>query len=152
MKKTYLKFISLLLTAVMITCAIPMTATASDVDEMTPITEDTTPTIDEQTYVDTLDYDNPDIPRPVTEIDSRREENVKHFLLPDGTMEAVVYAHAVHRKNSSGEWKDIDNTLSGDNGKTPDLYVTDDLRVAFAKTFRREDSSSPSTKTDTAFR
>ena len=133
MKRRNLKIISLLLTAVMIVCAIPMTASATDV--ITPIVEDTTQVPDEQMYTGTLDYDNPDIPRPVTEMEARREENVKHFLLPDGTMEAVVYSNAVHRKNASGEWEDIDNTLSGNNAKVPDLYVTDDLRVAFAKTF-----------------
>ena len=29
----------------------------------------------------------------------KREQNVKHFLLPDGSYEAVVYTDAVHRKD-----------------------------------------------------
>ena len=133
MKRNQLRLTSLLLTIVMIICAFPVTAMATD--DKSPIVSDTAQAPDDQIYTDTLDYDNPDIPRPVTEMEARREENVKHFLLPDGTMEAVVYSNAVHRKNASGEWEDIDNTLSGNNAKVPDLYVTDDLRVAFAKTF-----------------
>lgn len=35
----------------------------------------------------------------IVEIEEKRERNVKHFLLPDGSYEAVVYTDAVHRKD-----------------------------------------------------
>ena len=43
---------------------------------------------------------------------SRREENVKHFRLEDGTYMAAQYDTAVHTLDENGEWQDIDNTLS----------------------------------------
>ncbi|NHM33615.1 hypothetical protein [Neobacillus terrae] len=42
---------------------------------------------------------------------SKREENIKHFLLKDHTYEADVYPFPVHYK-TDGQWKDIDNSLS----------------------------------------
>ncbi len=55
------------------------------------------------------------------ELHERREENVKHFRLSDGSFLAVDYGTAVHYEDN-GVWKDIDNrlekqggTASGDN-------------------------------------
>lgn len=63
------------------------------------------------------------------EIVSLRDENVKHFQLSDGTYQAVVYGEPVHRLNSSGEWEEIDNSLTEAGG----AIVTGDSRVKFAK-------------------
>lgn len=63
------------------------------------------------------------------EITSLRGENVKHFHLPDGTYQAVVYGEPVHRLNADGEWEEIDNTLTEANG----VIATGDSRVKFAK-------------------
>ena len=63
------------------------------------------------------------------EVERLRGENVKHFYLPDGTYEAVVYDDAVHRLNSDGKWEEIDNTLSEINGS----ISTSNARVKFAK-------------------
>lgn len=68
----------------------------------------------------------------VHEIEARREENVKHFQLPDGSVEAVVYNRPVHRKDASGVWQNIDNRLSSVNLQA---YATDDLRTVFSKHF-----------------
>ena len=46
----------------------------------------------------------------VGEDESRREENVKHFILSDGSRRAVLYSEPVHYEEN-GKWKDIDNTL-----------------------------------------
>lgn len=40
-----------------------------------------------------------------------REQNVKHFLLTDGSCTAVVYDEPVHRQKE-GEWVEIDNSLT----------------------------------------
>ena len=48
----------------------------------------------------------------IEEKESLRDENIKHYLLSDGTTKAVVYPTPVHYLNDSGEWADIDNTLS----------------------------------------
>lgn len=42
---------------------------------------------------------------------SKREENIKHFILKDHTYEADVYPYPVHY-NVNGQWKDIDNSLN----------------------------------------
>ena len=48
----------------------------------------------------------------ITEDIERREESIKHFLMPDGSYSAISYSGAVHRINEKGEWIDIDNSLS----------------------------------------
>lgn len=68
----------------------------------------------------------------ITEIVSLREENVKHFQLPNGTVEAVVYGEPVHRKDADGIWQDIDNNLAM-RGNSTTIYETTDMRTAFAK-------------------
>ncbi|MFF2878151.1 DNRLRE domain-containing protein [Gottfriedia sp. NPDC057991] len=47
----------------------------------------------------------------VGEDTSKREENIKHFILKDHTYEADVYPYPVHYK-VNGKWEDIDNTLA----------------------------------------
>lgn len=63
------------------------------------------------------------------EVEELREENIKHFHLPDGTYQAVIYGNPVHRMDSDGNWVDIDNTLKDDG---TDL-TTSDARIKFAK-------------------
>ena len=65
-----------------------------------------------------------------------REENVKHFRLPDGSYEAVVYPQAVHRKDKNGEWQNINNNLSLQNYGEVQKYITSDSRVKFSNSFR----------------
>ena len=56
-----------------------------------------------------------DVVKPIIDItgedNSRREGNIKHFLLEDKSYEAVVYADPVHYKEN-GKWLDIDNTIT----------------------------------------
>lgn len=68
----------------------------------------------------------------LSELTDRREENVKHFLLSDGTVKAVAYSEPIHFKDADGNWQEIDNTLTlaGDSAA---LYETADQRVSFAK-------------------
>lgn len=47
----------------------------------------------------------------VAEIDSKRQANVKQFMLDDGSFMAVEYPSAVHYMKA-GEWTDIDNSLT----------------------------------------
>lgn len=45
------------------------------------------------------------------EVVEKREENVKHFLMSDGTYQAVMYKGPVHY-SKNGKWQDIDNSLT----------------------------------------
>lgn len=47
----------------------------------------------------------------VEEVKAKKEANVKHFRMSDGTFTDASYDAPVHY-NEDGEWKDIDNTLS----------------------------------------
>lgn len=46
----------------------------------------------------------------ISELNEKRERNIKHFLKDDMTYEAVEYALPVHYEEG-GQWKDIDNSL-----------------------------------------
>lgn len=48
----------------------------------------------------------------VGEIEELRTENTKHYRHKDGTYTAAVYSEPIHYMDSSGSWKDIDNTLT----------------------------------------
>ena len=56
---------------------------------------------------DSQEHTEDEVIGEIVEITSLREENVKHFRLADGTYEAVVYTHPVHRKDENGVWQDI---------------------------------------------
>ena len=64
---------------------------------------------------------------PVGEESSKREANIKHFRMTDGSNMAVVYAAAVHFEEN-GDWVEIDNSLElrneAENGLLPEqVYV-----------------------------
>ncbi len=48
----------------------------------------------------------------LNEVVELRDENTKHFENPDGSYTAIMYNNAVHRKDSNGNWQDIDNRMS----------------------------------------
>ncbi len=66
----------------------------------------------------------------VVEIESLREENVKHYLMDDGTYRAVAYASPVHRKDAAGKWQDIDNRLLAAPAGSRSAYTTADGRFS----------------------
>ena len=102
-----LRILSFVLTIVMIILALPLSSIALDGEISAADDADTVEVayeiIEEENRFQTGDR--------IVEIVERREENVKHFRLPDGSYEAVAYAKPVHRKNADGVWQDIDNAL-----------------------------------------
>ena len=61
----------------------------------------------------------------VGEVESLRQENVKHFRLSDGSYLAVSYGLPVHYLDEDKSWQDIDNTLTLTNsGKGAMAYRT----------------------------
>lgn len=85
---------------------------------------------------DSQEYTDDELIGEVVEIVSLREENVKHFRLADGTYEAVIYTHPVHRKDNNDVWQDIDNNLSLVNDGGSQKYRTTDSRVKFTDSFK----------------
>ena len=76
----------------------------------------------------------------VTEITSLRSENVKHFQMPDGTMQAIVFANSIHEKDSNGIWQPIDSSLHLQNNSGIMMYTTNDEKTSFASSLT---SNSP---------
>lgn len=77
----------------------------------------------------------------VVEEKALREENVKHFKMPDGSYTAVVYSNPVHRKDSYGAWQDIDNRMNESTVKNKQAYITSDGRTVFSKKINSKDST-----------
>lgn len=98
--KTILKTLSLFLTLVMVfqTGAVGFAANAAEAENVA---------VDERDIKTFYDGDS----RIKDEVESLREESVKHFSLENGANVAVVYSEPVHFKDSDGKWKEIDNTL-----------------------------------------
>lgn len=74
------------------------------------------------------DYVEPEI---ISEITEKREENVKHFLLSDGSFMVAKYNNPVHYQNNDGIWIDIDNTMSKTiaSAEQTELFGTDELYI-----------------------
>ena len=110
-KKTMLKLIAMLLcTALLMTGigasaiseATPDNATPSDASIETPLDDSSEKDTDAERKEASI----------IGEIDDKREESVKHFMLDDRSSVAVQYAFPVHFKEAdSEEWVDYDNTL-----------------------------------------
>jgi RHS repeat-associated protein len=75
------------------------------------------------------------------EVVSKREENVKHFLLKDKSYEAAVYPGPVHYKEN-GKWTDIDNTLIDAVDLETNQKVVENkangLKIQFAKSTKNK--------------
>ena len=139
-RKLYLKLVAMLLSLVMLIFSSSLGAFAVDDSTEAPSADataessinisDSVESTDALSYLETQSFISSERIGNVIEITDRREENVKHFALPDGTVEAVVYAKPVHRKDASGVWQDINNNLvSSNNGK----YGTADGRISFSQ-------------------
>ena len=103
--------ISLVLAFLMCFYMVPLSVYADVIEMLTDNSEDAVsiPPVSEETE---------DLVFEVTEL---REQNVKHFRLPDGTFVAAQYKTAVHYLDDNGKWQDIDNSLSetGSEMSTP---------------------------------
>ena len=58
---------------------------------------------------------------------SKREENVKHFIMSDGSFIAAQYDTPIHYVNSEGEWIEYDNSLS-------EIEATEEQAALFGET------------------
>ena len=136
-RKTMKKIIALLLTVIIVICSLPMTAFANTLESTFLESENEAVNEGNENWhlIDEQEIVTDEIIGSVSEVESLREENVKHFRLPDGTYEAVVYSQPVHRKDKEGVWQDIDNTIELTSNAKVSKYATADLRVSFADRF-----------------
>ncbi|MGY0374140.1 DNRLRE domain-containing protein [Clostridium sp. JNZ J1-5] len=123
---SYKRLISRLLVAFFIVAALPTQAFAETLNG-------------KQAYVEPefkeTEVETKSPPNIVKEVEEKREENIKHFLLEDNTYEAVIYKDPVHYKEN-GKWQDIDNTLveaKDDQGNSILENKKNDFKVKIAK-------------------
>ena len=105
MFKIQMKLLAVLLSITLVLTCFPMVASASGISK-TEITEEAI-----------VETSNTEIsksgtePSILSELIDKRESNIKHFKMSDGSYTAAVYPYDVHFKNSNGEFLDIDNKL-----------------------------------------
>lgn len=124
------KFLAIILSLSLIVSVIPVAVGAeeysdSGYSENSSVTEETS-----------ANSEQPEV-EPVAEIKELRNENEKHFLMNDRSIQAVVYSQPVHYKVDD-EWVDIDNSLvseSASDAEDIDGYCTRDnnIKVKIAK-------------------
>ncbi len=127
------KWIAFVLSLILVVGSLPINAIALESDTAV---DSTTASDSSELIADSQEYTDDEVIGEIVEVTSLREENVKHFRLADGTYEAVVYTHPVHRKDKNGVWQDIDNNLSLANDGVLQKYRTSDSRVKFAESFK----------------
>ena len=133
MKKKRSRLLSSLLAIIILLQTLPLGVFAQSLggDEVleAPLlsaTEPTEPSVSESTDPDaTVLY----------EMKEKREINVKHFRMSDGTTVAAVYPYAVHYENADGSLSDIDNRLSSSAFEGEEVFANaeNEVEVKFKK-------------------
>ena len=119
MSKTLRCLLSVFIAVALVLTAIPFTAIAEGIDisdvkaEVETVDSDTDGTVENQSETES------DI---IGELIDKREPNVKHFRMSDGSYTAAVYPYDVHFENADGEFLDINNSLSPENDGTDDVF------------------------------
>lgn len=114
MKKYSIRFLSILLSVLTVLMSLPLTAFASAIEA---IDDSQGKTSSSSMVTDTY------------ELIELRDEYVKHFKQPDGTIVAVQYGDPVHYRDENGVWQDIDNTIISSGND----YATTNGKIKFAK-------------------
>lgn len=130
----WIKLINMLLILVLLLAAVPQNVIAETVvDDLEGQLEATSIEPADDIGMTTAD---------ITELIDRRERNIKHFQMPDGSVKMIVYGSDVHRKNAAGTWQNIDNRLTLSAGILGSRYTTSDARVSFARDLIDDDEQS----------
>ncbi|MBR5796372.1 MAG: hypothetical protein IKY26_09530, partial [Erysipelotrichaceae bacterium] len=89
----------------------------------------------EKDYVNVFDnqYDSLNEEDIDYEDESLREEYVKHFVMNDGTTQAVVYETQVHELDENGVYQEINNTLVDNDNNELENTKNDKWKVKFSK-------------------
>lgn len=137
------KLLTVFLAVLMILYTIPLGVLAAEVRDRASVTESDTeaasPSV--STSESSLDqFFSPETEAEIKdklslgtfEIESLRDAYTKHIRLDDGSYVAMQYSEPVHKLDSEGKWREIDNTLSlfADNDRSS--YITGDGRISFA--------------------
>lgn len=125
MKKAIKKGMSFVLGFLMIFMSIPVQIASTESTNHEPIE------VQEKSTIDNA-MENLTTIKGIREIVSLREEHVKHFQMPDGTMQAIVFPNAIHEKDENGSWQPIDSTVSLASNRDGKMYVSKDGKKQFS--------------------
>ena len=120
-KNLWLRVLSMILTLALLISCVPNQVYAMAGEALAELLE-------QEEVAETIETPN-ETKRGVYEVTERREANVKHFALEDGTYTAVMYGSVVHTQDAEGNWQDIDNRLSASGSE----FSTSNARIKFAK-------------------
>lgn len=125
MKKAIKKGMSFVLGFLMIFMSIPVQIASTESTNHEPIE------VQEKSTIDNA-MENLTTIKGIREIVSLREEHVKHFQMPDGTMQAIVFPNAIHEKDENGSWQPIDSTVTLASNRNEKMYVSKDGKKHFS--------------------
>ena len=117
-KKFSLRIISIILTFSLILTSLPISVAAETQSET------------EQPIVETTDTTKEQEATIIEEVEDKREPNVKHFLLSDGTYTAAVYDEDVHILEEDGTYSEIDNSLVDDGTELKAKNGKNDIKLS----------------------
>ncbi len=131
--KSFTKILSVILTVLLVFQIIPQSLISA-------VAETFSPYEDEFVVDENFEDDEGTAKKELTIIGediSRRESNVKHYIMSDHSIMAVTYSQPVHYEEN-GELVDIDNTLSLEDATDSDdvdgySNESNDIKVKFAK-------------------
>ncbi|MBE6563267.1 MAG: DNRLRE domain-containing protein [Ruminococcaceae bacterium] len=122
MKKT-IKLLSVFLALVLFMEAIPLRAIENEPYDFETVNEipadeffNTAPPEEETEAVENVEAE------VIGELTEKREANVKHFRMSDGSVKAAIYPVDVHYEDENGALQDIDNTLLADVEEEANIY------------------------------
>ena len=137
MSKTLRCLLSVFIAVALILTAIPFTAMAEEIVLLADETATETTLLDGSADAETDMDAESDTQEPyiIGELVEKRESNVKHFRMSDGTINAVYYTQSVHYEDENGDLKDIDNSLDATVDDTDDAFgnKANDFVVKFMK-------------------
>ena len=120
MKRLYFKTVAIILSICLTITCLPVTTWA---------TSDYSADDSESSSIQTVAE-----PYIIYEIESKREQNVKHYRMSDGNYMVATYDLPVHFKDSENVWQEYDNSLQESNSSKEELSNTkSDLHISLSK-------------------
>ena len=124
-RKMFSSALCIVLSFLMIVYAVPSSAVAYAIEELTELLEAEEDTLTEESSEQNEEKELD----ALFELEEMRTADTKYVRMSDGTYKALVYSGAVHELDENGKYVEIDNSLSA----TLSDYESGNARVKFAK-------------------
>ena len=131
MRRHIKTFLGYLLIITIVFSDLPIVARATGEDTQN---EENTVSSEDAVIDSSAETDEPDV-TVIDELVEKREANIKHFRMSDGSIKAAVYPKDVHYKDENGDFVNIDNSFAEDNDGTDDVIANqeNEFQVKFMK-------------------